>query len=151
MIDVMPTADIANPERFKRTGVAADAPTAATVRDQFAQWLRKFFTLDPIRSSDLVLAVNEALANCAEFAYCDASAAGTMDVEARYLEADSTLVVSVSDRGTWHDRTRPRPRTRGRGIPLMKALSDRTSIDTSETGTHVRLEWEDVESAAAAR
>ncbi|MDP9167591.1 MAG: ATP-binding protein, partial [Actinomycetota bacterium] len=35
----------------------------------------------------------------------------------------------------------PEQHHRGRGIPLMKALSDRASIQTSTDGTTVRLVW----------
>ena len=54
--------------RFVRE-VDADARAVAGVRNQFAQWIRSHLVLDEERVSDIVLAVNEALANSAEFAY----------------------------------------------------------------------------------
>ena len=94
-----------------------------------------------------MLAVNEALTNAAEFAYVGAEEPGTMAVTARYevLEepAGSRLVVTVTDHGTWlHKEPDGRPNTRGRGIELMNALSDRASIDRAPDGTRVVLEFD---------
>jgi serine/threonine-protein kinase RsbW len=144
MIDSMPTADVADAERFERVGIAADAQTASRTRDEFAAWLREFFDLDPMPSSDLVLAINEALANCAEFAYLRAPRAGTMDLQAFHDAAGSTITVIVSDRGSWRTPDEPTRRSRGRGLPLIEALTDRATIETSDRGTQVTLEWSNV-------
>ena len=144
MIDAMQSADVENAERFERVGMAADARTASQTRSEFAAWLHAFFDLDPTRSSDLVLAINEAMANCAEFAYLQTPGTGTMDLQAWHDFGASTITVVVSDRGSWRPAQHPRVRSRGRGIPLMEALSDRTSIETSDHGTHVKLEWSNV-------
>jgi serine/threonine-protein kinase RsbW len=149
MIDSMYSAGIANAERFERVGVVADAQTAAQTRDEFAAWLRNYFDLDVMLSSDLVLAINEALANCAEFAYLDAAGAGTIDLRAWHDAVESTITVVVSDRGAWRDPEEPQRRRRGRGIPLMEALSDRCTIEPSDQGTLVKLEWANVSRAAA--
>ncbi|MGZ8802130.1 MAG: ATP-binding protein [Mycobacterium sp.] len=142
MTDSKPPAEVANAERFERFGLDANAETVSRIRQEFAQWLPRFFDLDPVRCSDLVLAINEALANAAEFAYLHADGPGTIDVKATYHPAEQKLTVFVCDRGTWRKRqTDPAPRTRGRGIPLMEALSDRATIETSGDGTRVRLEW----------
>jgi serine/threonine-protein kinase RsbW len=56
----------------------------------------------------------------------------------------------VTDQGTWRDID---PETtqlrRGRGIPLMEALADRTTVDSSASGTRVCLEWDRVNAARA--
>ena len=44
--------------------VVADAARVGQVREEFSRWLRQF-DLSPDRHNDLVLAVNEALANAA--------------------------------------------------------------------------------------
>lgn len=148
MIDPMPPAETATATRFERFGLRAEAETVSRVRQDFAQWLRQFFHLDAVKSSDLVLAINEALANAAEFAYLLAEQPGTIDVQATYHPAEQNLTVDICDRGTWRKRqTDPMPRTRGRGIPLMEALSDRATIETSATGTRVRLEWNGINAA----
>jgi serine/threonine-protein kinase RsbW len=142
MIDSMPAADVANAERFERIGLAATLQTAARTREEFAAWLRRFFDLDPERLSDLVLAINEALANSAEFAYGANDGVGTMDVLAWHDQAESSISVVIADHGEWQMAdTAPPTRSRGRGIPLMRALSDRTAIETSLDGTQVRLVW----------
>jgi serine/threonine-protein kinase RsbW len=142
MIDSMPPAEVANAERFERFGLDADAQAVARTRREFAQWLQRFFDLDPVRCSDLVLAINEALANAAEFAYLMTERPGTIDILAAYHAAEQKLTVLISDRGTWRTRQLdPAPRTRGRGIPLMEVLSDRATIETSAHGTRVLLEW----------
>lgn len=142
MIDSMPPAEVATADRFERFGLDADAHVVSRTRQEFTQWLQRFFDLDPVRCSDLVLAINEALANAAEFAYLLDDRPGTMDIQATYHPGQQKLTVHICDRGTWRERQiDPAPRTRGRGIPLMEALADRTRIDTSGEGTRVELEW----------
>ncbi|MGP4056234.1 ATP-binding protein [Mycobacterium sp. 4D054] len=145
MIDSMPPAQVANAERFERFGLDADAGAVARVRQEFSEWLRQFFALDDVRTSDVVLAINEALANAAEFAYVQAEQPGTIDIRASHDPQAQTLMVCIEDRGIWRKRqTEPAPRTRGRGIPLMETLSDCATIEPSAGGTTVRLEWRDV-------
>lgn len=142
MIHSTPSADVTEAERFERLGLHAHPAAVAQTREQFSRWLQDYFDVDQTRSSDMVLALNEALANAAEFAYLHAEHPGTVDVQARYQPDGELLAVRVSDRGVWrvHDEG-PRPLNRGRGIPLMRALSDRAVIETSATGTNVSLEW----------
>lgn len=142
MIDSVSAANVSNAECFTRLGIAADGETASWVREEFGNWLATHFALDPVRNSDLILATNEALANAAEFAYASADRPGTMDVVARFDPHAGVLTVMIADRGTWRDRTTMAPdKARGRGIPLMEALSDTTSIDRSPAGTRVLLQW----------
>lgn len=122
----------------------ADARTVAEFRTAFAHWLRANFELDVERLSDVLLAVNEALTNAAEFAYVQSQGPGTMAVTARYDAAKRRLVTSVSDQGSWLEKMPDgKPNTRGRGIELMRALSDRATIDRSDSGTRVQLEFND--------
>ena len=55
--------------RFTFNEFTADPYTAGHVRNEFAAWLGRRVQLSAIRFSDVVLAVNEALANATEFAY----------------------------------------------------------------------------------
>ncbi|OBH62851.1 anti-sigma regulatory factor [Mycobacterium sp. E2479] len=129
--------------RFVRTRVASDARSAARTRAEFAVWLERYFSLDDDRFSDLLLAVNEAIANAAEFAYVDAAKRGTVAVRAAYDGDSDTLSVSVDDRGRWRQK-KPRlyqQQMRGRGIPLMEALADDVIIDRTQQGTRVTLTW----------
>jgi anti-sigma regulatory factor (Ser/Thr protein kinase) len=127
--------------RFVRLRVAADALSATRIRVEFRNWLDRHFTLGAERFSDLVLAVSEALANAAEFAYTDVPDRGTMDVSAAYDADSDTLAVTVNDRGRWHQRATSRDLTRGRGIPLMRALADEANIHATPHGTQVTLTW----------
>lgn len=145
MIESVSAAHVSNSEHFKRLGIAADGVTASRVREEFGGWLDTHFALDPVRSSDLILATNEALANAAEFAYANTERPGTMDVEARFDPRGGVLTVTIADQGIWRDRAAVTPnKARGRGIPLMEALTDATSIDRTDSGTRVRLQWNGV-------
>lgn len=130
--------------RFIRHDLSADAPTVSGLREELSVWLRRGPGMDETRLCDVLLAVNEALANAAEFAYADGGA-GTMDVEAVRDAGRGTITVTVSDQGHWRE-TNPlnRQRSRGRGIPLMRTLADSVIIDTSGLGTSVCLRFDDV-------
>ena len=54
----------------------------------------------------------------------------------------------MADDGIW--RIADREKTRGRGIPLMRALADRATFDSTPAGTRVRLEWNQVAAAQSA-
>ncbi|EHB50269.1 putative anti-sigma regulatory factor, serine/threonine protein kinase [Mycolicibacterium rhodesiae JS60] len=127
-------------DRFTRNDVVADAHNAARIRDDFASWLRARGDLDRVRFSDVVLAVNEALANAAEFAYLHGGP-GTLDVEA--VHDGAILTITIADQGRWRESTpATQSRSRGRGIPLMRALADDLTIDSSALGTTVCLRFE---------
>jgi anti-sigma regulatory factor (Ser/Thr protein kinase) len=137
MTDPLPGAA---PAAFTLTDTA-DAHTVAHFRAELARWLRARFALDAGRFNDVLLAVNEALTNAAEFAY--RGRRGTVTMQAEYLPADAALVFDVSDRGQWrHTDPRTRSNTRGRGIPLMRALADHASISRQPGGTRVRLRFD---------
>lgn len=128
----------------------ADPVTAALIREEFCHWLREHFTLDASKINDVVLAVNEALANAAEFAYATADQAGAMHMHAEYDPAAAVLAVTVTDEGSWLTADpQAGDLARGRGIPLMHALADRAVIDGSPRGTRVRLEWTGIDAVDA--
>ena len=133
---------------FSRLGVAATPEQAALLRNELCRWLQRCFTLDAESTSDVLLAVNEALANAAEFAYLGLSRGGVMHLRADYLPP-TTLTVTVSDEGRWHarDPAVARDIARGRGLTLMRALTDHASFDSSTGGTEVRLRWDHINAA----
>lgn len=139
-------SNIDDRSRFVRTRVVADARSAARTRAEFAAWLERYFSLDDDRFSDLLLAVNEAIANAAEFAYVDAAERGTLDVRAAYDANADTLAVTVDDRGRWRQKVpvQRQQQRRGRGIPLMEVLADDVVIEPTPQGTRVTLTWTDV-------
>jgi anti-sigma regulatory factor (Ser/Thr protein kinase) len=126
----------------------ADARTVAHFRSELSRWLHSHLALDPARHNDVLLAVNEALTNSADHAY--GTGHGPMTMQVRYLAAGDTLLIDVSDHGAWQD-TDPatRSNTRGRGIPLMRALADHATISPLPSGTQVRLQFDDCALAAA--
>jgi serine/threonine-protein kinase RsbW len=131
----------ADDDRFAFNDAPASPTAAARIRDEFARWLRRRTDLDESRLCDVLLAVNEALANSAEFAYVDGGD-GTVDVEAVHDARRNALTVRVFDHGHWRE-TDPlnRQRRRGRGIPLMRTLADSVVIDTSGLGTSVAMQF----------
>ncbi len=130
--------------RFTCNDAVADAACIARIRDDFARRLRRRTGLDEARLCDVLLAVNEALANTAEFAYRDGGE-GTLDLNAVRDPLRRTLTVTVSDRGRWRQTTAlNRRRNRGRGIPLMRALADSLFIESSVLGTSVCMRFDEV-------
>jgi anti-sigma regulatory factor (Ser/Thr protein kinase) len=112
----------------------AESASAALVRCA----LRRFFASTPLgerRTHDALVAVDEAVSNAIEHAYGD-RAHQTFAVRARY--EGTACIVFVEDTGTWRDgATEPI----GRGIALMRALSDECAFDRSASGTSVMLRF----------
>jgi serine/threonine-protein kinase RsbW len=138
----------ADPSRIAWAGIPANPSGATLARMELARWLETHFGLDGTRTGDVVLAVYEALANAVDAAPTTDS---TMDLHATHDQEHRTLVVTVSDRGEWGSAPLVTNRAasvhRGRGMPLMRALSDHTRIDTDDDGTAVSLTWKDVTAA----
>lgn len=88
--------------------------------------------------ADIVLAVNEAATNCVEHAYRDGDE-GVILVEA--TAADGRIVVCVSDRGEWRTPS-TEPTTRGRGLPIIRAVGDGVEVVGSTLGTTVRIDFD---------
>ena len=129
---------------------AADAVNVARAREAFSHWLRQF-ELDAARHGDAVLAVNEALANSAEFAYLHHERPGMVTLAADYDPAAATLTVTIADEGTWREPTLgSNPQLRGRGIPLMQGLADVATIAPSPHGTTVSLRFDNINDRALA-
>ena len=86
--------------------------------------------------NDVLLAVNEALTNAAEFAY-RGRRSGTMTMQVRYDAREDVLLVDVSDRGTggtWTRRPIEHPRP---GHPL-DACARRSHHDLAHAERHAR-------------
>lgn len=139
-------ASFDGPTFFRRRRLRADAHTVGLARTEFARWLQHRLGLTTACRIDLVLAVNEALANAAEHAYAADPGLGCMDVDAHYDAAHDTLTVSVEDHGHWRATTpaTARPRTRGRGLRLMRELAHDITINTTAAGTRVAMTWRQV-------
>ena len=87
--------------------------------------------------ADIVLVVNEACSNSVEHAYRGLQP-GTMRVEA--ARDDRHIHVKVADTGSW--KTPPAdPGTRGRGLLLMRTLSEHVDLDGTAEGTTVGMRF----------
>jgi serine phosphatase RsbU (regulator of sigma subunit)/anti-sigma regulatory factor (Ser/Thr protein kinase) len=106
------------------------------MRRRLTNWLSGAGVPEPV-AADIVLVVNEALSNCAEHAY-RGRAPGPMRLEAEL--DDGHVQVRVSDSGSW--KTPPAdPGTRGRGLLLMRALSEQMDVDGTAAGTIVGMRF----------
>jgi serine/threonine-protein kinase RsbW len=122
--------------------VPADADRLAEMRHALSRWATGIGMPDRQRD-ELVLAAYEAMANSVEHAYGEAPGAddfdGVVDLHAAHTP-DGTVIVTVTDYGQWQPPV-PSDGIRGRGILLMRALADDTTITRVDTGTTVTMTW----------
>lgn len=117
-----------------RIETKATADQLANIRHRLTAWLRVADVPDAL-NADVVLVVNEACTNCVEHAY-RGHRVGTMLLEARI--ADGEVRARVADSGSWKTPA-ANPGNGGRGLVLMRALSDAMELDTTQTGTTVDI------------
>ncbi|MGZ4529877.1 MAG: ATP-binding protein [Mycobacterium sp.] len=141
MTSLLPPMD-ATPARLTCAGTA-DAVTAAELRHALRRWLQEATGAPAEVRDDIILGVNEALANCVEHAYRAHRTVGTMKLQASHDRAARSISVCVSDRGSWHRPSPQRPSDprRSRGIMLMHALADHCTINARPNGTTVCLDF----------
>ncbi|MBJ7337923.1 SpoIIE family protein phosphatase [Mycolicibacterium sp.] len=117
--------------------VVATPDQLSDVRGQLTRWLRATGIPDDL-AGDIVLVVNEACTNSIEHGY-RATAPGRMLVCA---EAKGRgISIRVTDFGSWKQPD-ANPRTRGRGVPLMRAVSGDVTLDGTSRGTTVTMTFE---------
>lgn len=118
-----------------RLDVPADASQLSVMRRALKSWLAAAAIPHDL-AGDLISAANEACSNSIEHAYRDGSAGRVQ------LTAESgldTVTLVVTDTGTWRPLPAD-PGDRGRGIAMMRALTDQLDIDhTPGPGTLVRM------------
>jgi anti-sigma regulatory factor (Ser/Thr protein kinase) len=114
------------------------------VRHRLAEWLLANDVPEP-PTADIVLVVNEACSNCVEHAYRGGDV-GRMRIEADIHEG--LLSLRVTDSGSW--KTPPAdPGTRGRGLLLIRALSDGVELDGTSGGTKIEIKFQLPETTTA--
>lgn len=113
-----------------RIETAATADQLVRIRHRLADWLGAAGITGEL-AADIVLVVNEACTNCVEHAY-RGFVAGTMVLDARLGEGE--VHTRITDYGSWKTPA-ANPVNSGRGLPLMKALSQAMELRTSATGT----------------
>lgn len=107
--------------------------SARRLRMRFQEWLRTLDVPTPL-VDDLTLAVYEAIANVVEHAYHPDHPYPIMRLQARV--EDHQLLITVTDHGCW--RTPHEPGYRGRGLAMMRSLTD-VHLHSTAHGTTVHL------------
>lgn len=120
-----------------RLDVPARPDRLAMLRRTLTAWLSSAAVPHNL-TSDLVAATNEACSNSIEHAYRN----GGGDAERVVLTAEcigDRVVIETTDTGTWRPRPAD-PGPRGRGIDMMRALTEELEIDHHlGPGTRVRM------------
>lgn len=119
------------------TGIVGQPGPLVEVRHNLQQWVAKT-GLPALDVADLVLASYEALANAVEHAYPPGG--GPVDLVAART-TDGRVLVAVRDHGRWRPPLRY-PGSRGRGLPIIKALAHRAEVLQGPQGTCVQMEWQ---------
>lgn len=134
--------ETAAPVRLTLAGTARP-DTVAEWRRALQRWLQQEVHAPEEIREDVVLGVNEALANCVEHAYRSHHQVGVMKLQASYDPDAESIRVCVSDRGSWRNpssRQSNDPHA-SRGIMLMHRLSDHCTIHARPNGTSVYLDY----------
>jgi PAS domain S-box-containing protein len=119
-----------------RIELPAMAERLSEVRHRLSTWLRAVGVSDD-RARDIVLVANEAATNCVEHAFVG-SVAGAMCIEAHIV--DGAIRVRVVDDGLWKTPSGD-TRLRGRGLPMMDAISESVLVSRAPTGTTVDMRF----------
>ncbi len=112
----------------------ATADKLAVIRRRLTGWLHAADVPDEL-AADIVLVVNEACTNSVEHAYRGQDA-GSMVLEVEAVESE--LHVRVGDCGSWQKPDADRGNG-GRGMILIKALSDSVALNRTPDGTTVDI------------
>jgi PAS domain S-box-containing protein len=113
-----------------------DADHLGELRHQLAGWLHGAGVAEE-RVADIVLAVNEAVANSIEHGY-QGRKPGKIRVNG---ENDGAGVhLKISDKGKWKPAATD-PGVRGRGLLLIRAVSDWLELDCTPKGTTVSMSF----------
>jgi anti-sigma regulatory factor (Ser/Thr protein kinase) len=115
-----------------RLRLEAEARRLADVRRVIRAWLNSQ-RID--RPEDVVLAVDEAVANAIEHSRQCRLEPAFIDVVAK-MERDA-IRVDVIDDGSW--RPRRDDETRGRGLNIINALMDHVQVASTSNGTCVTM------------
>jgi serine/threonine-protein kinase RsbW len=109
-------------------------------RHRLQGWLR-LLGWPEAESGDLVLAVSEAVSNAVEHAYLADELAGEVElvaVEVAGLDGACRVVITVTDHGRWRPSA-PDPGFRGRGLPMIKVLTESHEVRGTPIGTTVQM------------
>ena len=102
-----------------------------SLRRTLARWLEEAGATAE-ESHDLQVACHEACSNAIEHAY----RFGENEFKVDAALADGEVAITITDRGSWRP---PVDNDRGRGLHLMRALTDAVELIPGENGTTVRM------------
>jgi anti-sigma regulatory factor (Ser/Thr protein kinase)/putative methionine-R-sulfoxide reductase with GAF domain len=119
----------------------AEPDSAPLLRRIMRRWLREHGASEDERE-ELTMACGEACANAIEHAYPPDS----RSFRVQATKEGEEIVMRVRDWGQWRP---PRGTHRGRGMVLMKGLTDSVEVDSGDTGTTVTLRRRPREQQAA--
>ena len=119
----------------------ADVESIPLMRRMLGRWLTEAGATTA-EAEDLSLAASEACANAIEHAY--GPGPGILEVNASMSPAGEA-VLAIRDFGSWRA---PRGRNRGRGLMLMRGLTDSVEVIQRDEGTTVQLSRRLEEAAA---
>jgi anti-sigma regulatory factor (Ser/Thr protein kinase) len=114
----------------------ATADQLAGIRRRLAGWLRAADVPDEL-AADIVLVVSEACTNSVEHAYRGHSV-GTMLLEVESVEGE--VHARVADWGSWKVPA-ANPSNSGRGLLLIRAISDSVELDCTPDGTTIDINF----------
>lgn len=120
-----------------RERLAAVPAAVRVLRRRMRSWVEAA-GLDEELAESVVLIVDEAVTNAVEHACPDREC--HVELVAGPRACGGGFAVLVRDDGDWKDPADPG--FRGRGVLLIRQLSHRSSIESSDDGTAVRLCWE---------
>jgi anti-sigma regulatory factor (Ser/Thr protein kinase)/putative methionine-R-sulfoxide reductase with GAF domain len=110
----------------------ADVESIPVMRRVLGRWLCEAGATSA-EADDLSLAASEACANAIEHAY--GPGPGILELNAS-MSAAGDAVVAIRDFGSWRS---PRGRNRGRGLMLMRGLTDSVEVIQRDEGTTIQL------------
>jgi anti-sigma regulatory factor (Ser/Thr protein kinase) len=122
------TTNVAGVTKPLSLSVEADAKALAPMRHALQAWLTELGAND---ISDIVLAVDEAVANAIEHA----GLASTASIAVEASVVGNTLQVEICDNGIWKEPTAND--TRGRGLMIINAVMDGVAIERQDDNTRV--------------
>jgi anti-sigma regulatory factor (Ser/Thr protein kinase) len=111
--------------------VPAVATSLGLVRAALRRWMAGLGISDKL-GFDVLLGIGEAAANTVAHAY--GPGGGNIGIEVS--STGGVILATVTDAGTWRH---PRGQNRGRGLTIMEGCSAEMTVDTTDSGTEVRL------------
>ena len=119
--------------------MAAEPGSVRLVRTEVMRWFHELRNAEDGLAASIAVAVSEAVGNVVRHAY-PGEGTGRVEVEAKLEE--SSIVVSVSDRGSGMASRSRVDSHNGMGLPVIGRLADRVTIVSDNGGTRLSMRFE---------